>query len=101
MKFPRRLYRTARGPEDYCEEDDPHVAFLVGPQGMEISDLEAERNGIAAYFARTAPVEPEPEPLVAPVEAKEDSQTHYEDKAMEGPRAAAQVDADVRMGRRR
>lgn len=93
MKFPRRLYRTARGLEDYCEEDDPHVAFLVGPQGMEISDLEAERNGIAAYFARTAPVEP------APIEVKENEQAHYEDKAEDGPKA--QVDAELRMGRRR
>jgi hypothetical protein len=50
MKFPRRLAKTADGR--YCEENDPEAAFLVGPAGMEMADIEADRLGITEYFTR-------------------------------------------------
>jgi hypothetical protein len=73
MKFPRRLAKTADGR--YCEETDPEAAFFVGTAGREISDLEAEREGIAEYFRQTS----------APAEVKMVEQSTVEDKAVAGP----------------
>lgn len=50
---PERVYRTANG--DLVPHTSVDAAFLAFAAGDQISDEEAERYGVRAYFAKSAP----------------------------------------------
>jgi hypothetical protein len=89
MNFPRRLYRTDAEVVEYCEEGDPQAAYLVGPRGYEMPDIEADRLGIQAYF----------EEHPGEIEEKEQGKAEFEDKA-ESPPTGIHIEPEIR-GRRR
>jgi hypothetical protein len=93
MKLPRRLYRKPDGT--YCEESEIETGQLVGPAGMEVSDPEAERLGIVAYYAT------HPELVVEPTatEEKAEEQASYEDKAEESPAPGLHIPPEQRRRR--
>lgn len=62
---PERVCRTASG--ELVAETDLEAAFLLYPEGTQLSDEEADRSGVAAYFATTPDPEPaEPDVKMAP-----------------------------------
>lgn len=50
FRVPIRVYRTADGR--LVKHGDPDAAFLAYPAGMELSEEEATRFGVAALFER-------------------------------------------------
>lgn len=56
---PERLYKTADGR--LVRHNDPEAAFLAFPAGHELSDEEAQRWGVTAFYAavkaRSAPID--------------------------------------------
>jgi hypothetical protein len=58
FKVPERIYRTDAGL--LVRHGDPRAAFLAFPAGYEMSDEEAQRWGVRAFFdgekARSAPI---------------------------------------------
>lgn len=59
FKVPERLYRTEEGR--LVRHDDPAAAFLAFPAGHELSDDEARRLGVLAFFG----LDKTPEKMVA------------------------------------
>lgn len=59
FKIPERLYKTTDGR--LVRHGDPEAAFLAFPAGHELSEEEAQRWGVTAFYAavkaRSAPVE--------------------------------------------
>lgn len=59
FRVPERLYRTESGR--LVRHGDPEAAFLAFPVGHELSDEEAERLGVTAFYetlkARSVPID--------------------------------------------
>lgn len=49
FKVPERLYRTVTGR--LVRHNDPEASFLAFPAGHELSDEEAARHGVTAFYA--------------------------------------------------
>jgi hypothetical protein len=80
MNLPRRLYGKVQYPtkaDEYCEADDPEARYLVGGEGREILDAEADQTGLSEYLKRTARRFP------PKVEEKAVEKAEVEDKAVE------------------
>jgi hypothetical protein len=93
MNLPRRLYGKVQYPskaDDYCEADDPDARYLVGGEGRELLDAEAELTGLSEYLKRTAgrvrtPRREEKQVEKAEVEDKAVEPSETEDKDEPGP----------------
>lgn len=63
---PERLYRTEGGV--LVRHGDPAAAFLAFPAGTELSDEEATRHGLVAFFAVKAKDAPENKMVARPAD---------------------------------
>lgn len=68
MRLDRRLWLTA-DKDRVVEDGDPEAAFLLGTEGKEIPDSEAERLGLKGSKKPAVQAEPEPEVKEKPAPA--------------------------------